>query len=107
MLVVRDEQRMKAEQVLHHVHDEIRIARAAHRHDAVVNRPRLYAILGRDPAEPLEPLPPVERVLLFVNAAAAAHAGVVEGDVERMVGGIEAARAVLQMTSSGMYRNRS
>ncbi len=91
----------------HHVDDEIGVAGPVDRHHAVVDGPRPGPEGIEDLAQLFPPLPPVKEVFLLVHPTTAAHPLVVEGEVQGVVGRIQAAGAIPHITSSGRYSKRS
>src|SRR5687768_558515 len=77
------------------MHDVIRVVSARYRHDAIVTMARFLTVRLDDRFQTLPAGRPVERVLLFVNAAARADVVRIERKAQWMASRVEAARTEL------------
>src|SRR5262249_6935976 len=91
MLIVAHKLWVEPKTILHHVDNKVRIARAAHWHNAIVGASGTPAIRFHDFAKAREALIPIKLVLFFVDTAAAAYPVLIKCEVQRVRFCIEAA----------------
>src|SRR5438034_4243831 len=107
LLIEGHEERVELKNPLSDVDDEVAVAPATHRNDAVVAATRPVAVALDDLCQLLEPFCPLEDIFLLVNAAAAAYALLVEGDEEGVVLGVQAPCTVAHHCSKTCFSNQT
>jgi hypothetical protein len=107
LLIVGHEQGVHTINVLDGMNDEMGIPRPIHRNDAVVVIARTTTELAQNLPQFLATLLPVQFIFFFVHPASTTNPFVIKGEIQGVMGSVQAARADLHQMTSFSIRKKS